>query len=381
MSEYQYYEFQAIDRPLDGAAQAALRAISTRARISATSFVNIYEWGDLKADPRALLERYFDLFLYLANWGSRRLAIKLPRSLFDVEAVTRFQLGEEETAIKDDGNHIIIDISRDEIEVEGWEDGGGRLAAMAPLRADLLAGDLRLFVLLWLMQVENDRIADDMEMPARLGPLSGALAAFADFMAIDPDLVAAAAEVAAPDDAPTADEVARFLAALSEDEKLDWLSRLHEGADPNLSAALRRRCRDTIGKGDRSPQQGLPTAGQLRATAERLCGERLQAAAEKAAAERRRQEEERAKAREARLVALQRRGESVWREVENEIDLRNASGYERAIALLADLGEIATRRGTRAEYDRRLTDIRSRHERKGKLIERLDALMRLRAAG
>ena len=31
MSEYQYYEFQAIDRPLDAAAQKALRALSTRA--------------------------------------------------------------------------------------------------------------------------------------------------------------------------------------------------------------------------------------------------------------------------------------------------------------------------------------------------------------
>jgi hypothetical protein len=50
MSEYQYYEFQAIDRPLDRAAQDALRSISSRARITATSFTNHYEWGDLKGD-------------------------------------------------------------------------------------------------------------------------------------------------------------------------------------------------------------------------------------------------------------------------------------------------------------------------------------------
>jgi hypothetical protein len=40
MGEYQYYEFQAIDRPLDQAAQEALRSISSRARITATSFIN-----------------------------------------------------------------------------------------------------------------------------------------------------------------------------------------------------------------------------------------------------------------------------------------------------------------------------------------------------
>ena len=50
MSEYQYYEFQAIDRPLDRAAQKALRSISSRARITATSFTNHYEWGDLKGE-------------------------------------------------------------------------------------------------------------------------------------------------------------------------------------------------------------------------------------------------------------------------------------------------------------------------------------------
>ncbi len=45
MSEYQYYEFQAVDRPLDTAEQAELRVLSTRARITATGFVNHYDWG------------------------------------------------------------------------------------------------------------------------------------------------------------------------------------------------------------------------------------------------------------------------------------------------------------------------------------------------
>ena len=78
MSEYQYYEFQSVDRPLTQTERQELRAISTRARITASSFTNHYDWGDLKADPALLLERYFDLFLYLANWGSRRFAVRLP---------------------------------------------------------------------------------------------------------------------------------------------------------------------------------------------------------------------------------------------------------------------------------------------------------------
>ena len=60
MSEYQYYEFLAIDRPLSPEEMGELGAISARARISPSSFVNDYSWGDLKAAPRDLMRRYFD---------------------------------------------------------------------------------------------------------------------------------------------------------------------------------------------------------------------------------------------------------------------------------------------------------------------------------
>jgi hypothetical protein len=77
MSEYQHYEFQAIDRPLSEADRQALRDLSTRARITATSFTNSYEWGNFKGDPAKLMERWFDLHLHFTNWGSRRLMIRL----------------------------------------------------------------------------------------------------------------------------------------------------------------------------------------------------------------------------------------------------------------------------------------------------------------
>jgi hypothetical protein len=51
MSEYQYYEFLALDRPLTYGEQELLRGISSRAQITATSFSNHYEYGDLKASP------------------------------------------------------------------------------------------------------------------------------------------------------------------------------------------------------------------------------------------------------------------------------------------------------------------------------------------
>ncbi|CAH2403858.1 hypothetical protein MES4922_320036 [Mesorhizobium ventifaucium] len=83
MSEYQYYEFQAVDRPLSEADRQVLRGLSTRARITATSFTNSYDWGNFKGNPVELMERWFDLHLYLANWGTHRLMIRLPIRLVD----------------------------------------------------------------------------------------------------------------------------------------------------------------------------------------------------------------------------------------------------------------------------------------------------------
>jgi hypothetical protein len=60
VSEYQYYDFRAIDRPLMKKEIAALGSISTRAAITTTSFTNHYEWGDLKANPSKLLEKHFE---------------------------------------------------------------------------------------------------------------------------------------------------------------------------------------------------------------------------------------------------------------------------------------------------------------------------------
>ena len=90
MSEYQYYEFQAIDRPLGEAEREALRALSSRARITATSFTNHYEWGDFKGDQKKLMDRYFDLHLYLANWGARRLMIRVAKRLVDASSLDSF---------------------------------------------------------------------------------------------------------------------------------------------------------------------------------------------------------------------------------------------------------------------------------------------------
>lgn len=76
MSEYQCYEFLALDQPLTEKQMDELRGVSTRAEISSRRFWNEYQWGDLKANPKTLLQRYFDAHLYFANWGTHRLIMR-----------------------------------------------------------------------------------------------------------------------------------------------------------------------------------------------------------------------------------------------------------------------------------------------------------------
>jgi hypothetical protein len=170
MSEYQYYEFQAIDRPLDRAAQEALRSISSRAKITTTSFTNHYEWGDFKGDPREFMERWFDLHLYLTNWGTRRLMMRVPERLLRREDVECVVHDLDRIDVWAAGESLIVDVIRDDVETdeqwhEEWDEGSGWLAALAPLRADVASGDLRLFYLVWLMVVEEELVPDDEVEP------------------------------------------------------------------------------------------------------------------------------------------------------------------------------------------------------------------------
>ena len=247
MSEYCYCEFRAIDRPLDAAEKAWLRTLSSRARITSTSFSNLYEWGDFHGDPKTLVEHCFDLHLHFSHWGTRRLMIRLPRRLVDLFRFDPALLAGDLVEVTEAGEHLILDIHRqgdgEEYEDHSGGDDTSWLDTMAPLRADLLSGDWRLIHLLWLRELAEGNLEDDAEEPSSgMGPLNRRLETFAEFFRIDPDLLRAAAEVlsdVAPE-AHSAKAIWTVVASLPETEKTDLLHRLYRD-DPHAGAALRLR--------------------------------------------------------------------------------------------------------------------------------------------
>ena len=152
--------------------------------------------------------------------------------------------------------------------------------------------------------------------------------------------------------------------------KTEILARLYDG-DTHVAPELRAKVRDRMAVEADAPPVVARTVGELCARAHAVGLPREQAAAEKLATERKRQVEEAEKARRVRLDTIARRGESVWRDIEAEIERRNATGYDRAASLLLGLRAVAEERGTMPDFEKRLRAIRERHAHKKQFVVRL----------
>src|SRR5688572_25417307 len=119
MSEYQYYEFQTVDRPLSPEEGANIASLSSRVKLTATCAVFTYSYGDFRGRPLEILERYFDALLYVANWGSKQLAFRFPRTVIDYDRLVPYYFGIEELSLSQTKEHVILDMSFNE-EPIGW---------------------------------------------------------------------------------------------------------------------------------------------------------------------------------------------------------------------------------------------------------------------
>jgi hypothetical protein len=373
MSEYQYYEFVAVDRPLDERQLAELRALSTRARITPTSFVNTYHWGDFRGSPRKLVEEYFDAFLYLANWNTRELMIRLPRKLLDIETAARYCPTDAAGAWVA-GDHVIVSLTSEE-EAEFDEGGEGWLGSIIPIRAELAAGDLRALYLAWLLCAQaGDLDDDDLEppVPPNMARLTASLSSLVDFLHLDEDLVAVAAagsREAGP--GPDSDEdLVRYIEDLPAQEKNALLLRAVRGDGAHLRAELLRRVRAGA-IGSAATGDGQRTVAELLAAADARRGERERRVEEQQAQERARREREAAIAYEKGVDALALREDATWQQVDGLIEAKKAAEYDQAVRLLKDLRALGTRSGTVAAFDQRMRHLRERHVRKVSLLERL----------
>jgi hypothetical protein len=324
VSEYQYYEFRALDRRLTAEQQQQLRALSSRAVISATRFASEYSFGDFRGDPGRLLEEYFDAYLYAANWGTRELAFRLPRALLDAETARRYCDEEYRAWVTETAEHVIVRFRWDDDEGDDWIEGDGLLDPLLAARGELATGDLRLLYLGWLLKVQlgeldedDEDLADEAEpsVPAGLRELSDSLASVAQFLKIDDDLIAVAAKASAPLVPVSDDGIADWVTALSASEKDKFLTMVAEGEGAQAEALLVRRFRRESRPAGTTPASTGRTAGELLAAAEARRAAREQAEARAKEEARARRAAEQAAAYERHLQNLTGRKEQTWQQV------------------------------------------------------------------
>jgi hypothetical protein len=367
MSEYQYYEFQALDKVLSPEARKEISQLSSRVQLSSGSASFVYNYGSFRGDPYQVLAKYFDAFLYITNWGTRQLMFRFPLNSIPaaIKAAYQFANGLEWTI---SGNYEILNIEFQDEDGEswGWVEGEGLLSGIAPLRNDMLRGDYRPLYLAWLKLAqteagyeETDEDLTEPPVPANLQNLSPGLRYFMEFYDISEDLVMAAAQ-SSLQEAVAEENLAPYLEKLPPGEQLSFLERLLQG-EAHLDIALSKRLRELSGR------QKAPAS----TTAGRSIQELLELA--KTLNEKRRAEEARvAKAlHQKKMETLAPQEERLWAQVIPLIEQKQTKAYEEAIRILIDLRDLAEYDQRQAAFQAKLSEIKAKYPTLSGLHRRL----------
>ncbi|MFP5418035.1 MAG: hypothetical protein ACLGHA_02655 [Gammaproteobacteria bacterium] len=377
MSEYQYFEFVAIDKPLTPKRIAELRACSSRACITPTSFVNDYQWGNLKGDPADWMRRYFDAHVYVANWCTCLLYLRVPKNAFDAETLRAFKT-KTVFSVEQTKTHWLLEWGLDESDNYdrfAEEDGRGWMGRLAPLRDELLRGDMRPLYLGWLAGVsagEVDEKATEPQPPPGLSRLTAAQQALAEFLEVDEDLLAAAGlsdqQGSKPDSESDAERDV-WIAALPAAEKTAMLKLLLTGNAQQVERKLKLRF--LAWQREQQPEARQETRRRTVAELHELSASAAETRKRQKAVRRKNAEAERQAKRETYLRALAADFDRYWRLADERAERGIASAYDEVKRALVDLSDAYALCATRADFDRTLVQFMVRHGKRGALARRL----------
>jgi hypothetical protein len=160
--------------------------------------VNTHEWGNFKADPRDLVVKCFDAFLYYANWGTRRLILRVPSTRLEPRIAKQYVAIRSGSArnsrsvatVTAAGRNLLIDLWSENEAGDDWLDvEPGLLSALVPIRNELMAGDHRALYLGWRLCAQAGEIAACARpppVPKGSSRLTGSQQALVEFLRIDP---------------------------------------------------------------------------------------------------------------------------------------------------------------------------------------------------
>ncbi len=337
MSEHQIVAFRAIDGPVGTGDLEYMRKQSSRARITPWSFDNEYHFGDFGGNSLEMLRRGYDVHLHYADFGIRKLLIRYPFGLPNAaEAELYFNAGALEFVEdkKGPGGTLSIQPSHEPGDLDGLWEFDELLDRLLPLRAELLAGDLRPLYLAHLaIACDNEHdpeLTTERPVPAGLGQLSDAQRALAELYGLSGSLVAAAAQESPPlatQDDPQ-DSYPEWLRGQSQTIKDAWLAQLmsqsHATVRNQILAEFKKSRREPVWptvRRDRTISSLLATAEAIDQKADRKKAEGV------------------ARERTKRLAEIATNPTRTLRETEELAKQRSKAAYTQISTLLAELRE------------------------------------------
>lgn len=99
--------------------------------------------------PNRMMERYYDVHLYLTNWGTHRIMFRLPRRLLDMDVVGDYRVGDQ-VAAWTTAQFLVLDLTGEDDSGDLDYDAEPLLSAIVGVRTELAAADLRPLYLAWL---------------------------------------------------------------------------------------------------------------------------------------------------------------------------------------------------------------------------------------
>lgn len=373
MSEYQYYKFERLDGYLDAKARQALRTISSRAEISATSFQVYYTFSDLKAVPFELMLKYFDIGFYYANWGSIDVYIKLPAGTLP-DALLGFSSYGLHVHENDEWQLLIFSIE----EYYGYfddEHADDFFQHLAALRSELMQGDWHLVYFMWLKAFDFNAEVDQVPLiQFDFEHLSEEAQAFAALYDIPLALVKALAMMLSAQPSHQAKQAQfqfdAWLNNLTEVEKDALLRALFEQGQLTRHQALALTRKEPANTDEiyqywLTPEVISPFIEQAQS---QLQQEQAAALAKKLAIEK--------AEKENALTDVYNRRENYWHQAQEQADRTCASGYDAASRYLHQLCEAYQFKADKAAFEQRFKRFVVANNSRKALLNRLSDLLK-----
>jgi hypothetical protein len=378
MSEYQFYEFAALDGPVEGEGAAYARSVSSRAEITSRRWRNVYNWGDFRGSVEQMME-YYDAHVYMANWGAFRLMLAFQPGALPLRNLqpylTKWWLERMEI-----GGRTVLCWSLEDAEGDGgWLDGSGILDLLLPIREELLRGDCRSLYLGWLAHQsyepddgDDDPLALGPPVPPGMADLTMAQDELSERLGVDEDLLAVTEKLAVPA-RDLEGELAAAIGRLGPEEMAQLLLRVATGDGSQVSGELNVLTAEAA-----SPGQGVrQVVAYLHSAASFRREERHRLAREE---HEREQQGKEAKRRE-RLQEVIARAESIWSDVVALADRRVVSAYDEAVVILEELKDACELAGRSGEFLEQLVAFRKSYPRLSGLKSRTEHLLSTNPTG